>query len=289
MENPYLIPDEPGVVKKRGDFFGVPSKFIKDHFFYVLWGGEYACVPPYEVKRNYMNSYLFFWIMDGSLEIHYEGKNVSASKNSFVLLDCKKKNHYYTKDYVSFQYMHFKGPDEDFLCDELIRRRGCHFSGEAIQNTIPSILEMVGSGNRYEYEISAAIYRMLCTCFIEAVPDDSLVQNKAYQRLSTEMEKAIHFIQQNFSEYDMTISDVSSHAGMSLYHFTRVFKKEIGLSPYQYLLDFRLMKAKKLLVESETTISRIAETCGFMSSSAFIRAFKANNEISPGEFRKTKF
>jgi AraC family transcriptional regulator len=289
VKNPYLVSDEPGVIKKRGDFFGMPSSFVKNNFYYVLWCGEYACMPPYEVKRSYMNSFLFFWIMDGNLEVNYEGENITASKNSFVLLDCKKKNHYYTKDYVSFQYMHFKGPDSDFLCDELINRRGCHFSGEVIQNMIPSILEMVSSCKRYEYEISAAIYRMLCTCFNEAASGDSLVLNKAYEKLSKEIEKSINYIQRNFSDCNMSVSDISAHAGMSLYHFTRVFKAEVGLSPYQYLLDFRLMKAKRFLVESEKTISWIAETCGFSSSSAFIRAFKANNMVSPGEFRKTKF
>ena len=53
IQNKVTIPNEQGIVKKRGIYFYSPSDFARDHLFCVLWGGEYTCVPhlPDQKKR----------------------------------------------------------------------------------------------------------------------------------------------------------------------------------------------------------------------------------------------
>ena len=73
---------------------------------------------------------------------------------------------------------------------------------------------------------------------------------------------------------------------MSPSHFSNIFKKQTGLSPYDYVLITRLNHAKNYLQKSDMNISEIAEKVGFNSESNFIYFFTKNTGISPSKFRK---
>ena len=68
------------------------------------------------------------------------------------------------------------------------------------------------------------------------------------------IEKTKEFIQENFIE-DLSLEQVAAKACMSVYHFNRIFKKFTGLSPYQYLLNFRLQHAEHLLKDTDNSIT----------------------------------
>jgi AraC-like DNA-binding protein len=84
---------------------------------------------------------------------------------------------------------------------------------------------------------------------------------------------------------NVKISDMSSAAGMSAFHFSRKFKAITGLPPHQYLLQQRISQSKILLSASERSIACIAFDCGFSSQAHFSVAFKARVGISPGAYR----
>lgn len=76
---------------------------------------------------------------------------------------------------------------------------------------------------------------------------------------------------------------------MSTSHFIRSFQKYLGRTPHEYLLSFRLLRSKQLLLSAELSVEQIADQCGFNSASHFARAFRKSNGISPSEFRKMQF
>jgi AraC-like DNA-binding protein len=61
----------------------------------------------------------------------------------------------------------------------------------------------------------------------------------------------------------------------------------MGLAPLEYLTDWRLRKATKLLRETGSPVRVIAYQCGYESEAAFARAFKKRFGVSPGEYRRT--
>ncbi len=65
-----------------------------------------------------------------------------------------------------------------------------------------------------------------------------------------------------------------------------LFKEHLGVTPTQYMKKIKLKKAKSLLIEREDSIVQIAEFSGFNSQQYFIRAFKNQFGITPGEYRK---
>jgi len=75
-------------------------------------------------------------------------------------------------------------------------------------------------------------------------------------------------------------------AGMSRYHFFRVFKVYTGRTPYAYLKDIRLEKAAEMLIEnSESSITEICFKVGFATHSHFTSAFYKKTGMTPREYR----
>ena len=74
-------------------------------------------------------------------------------------------------------------------------------------------------------------------------------------------------------------------AGLSPYHFLRVFTKVVGATPHQYLVRARLARAARLLADAERSITEVALDVGFADLSNFVRTFHRAAGVSPRRFR----
>ncbi|MBQ4543215.1 MAG: helix-turn-helix transcriptional regulator, partial [Clostridia bacterium] len=82
------------------------------------------------------------------------------------------------------------------------------------------------------------------------------------------------------------LEQLSEIAHYSKRHFTRLFHSIYQLSPTDYVNQIRLRHASVLLTESDFSISRIAENCGFTDSSMFAKAFRHHYGQTPSSYRK---
>ena len=83
----------------------------------------------------------------------------------------------------------------------------------------------------------------------------------------------------------MKVADMAARAGMSERTFIRLFVKEVGATPAQFVMRVRVEHARDLLERSAWTLERIAERSGFGSIDSFQRAFKAMQGTSPSVYR----
>lgn len=87
-------------------------------------------------------------------------------------------------------------------------------------------------------------------------------------------------------EEPWTIDRLATIAGMSRAQFAKRFTACVGITPIDYLTSWRLMKARRMLRDSDMAIAEIASRCGYASLPSFSRRFKTTFGVGPGGFRR---
>lgn len=100
-----------------------------------------------------------------------------------------------------------------------------------------------------------------------------------------QLRRAIDFIDANMSR-DISLSDVSEAAGLSPFHFARLFKVSTGLPPHRYIVQCRVERAKGLLLQPNLSISEIALQLGFCDQSHFSAQFKRVYGMTPKQYMR---
>jgi AraC family transcriptional regulator len=101
-----------------------------------------------------------------------------------------------------------------------------------------------------------------------------------YKRLS----RSLDFIHSAFPEA-IDLADVAGAACLSKFHFLRLFKQAYGVSPYQYIQDLRLTKARSLLSGTTMAVAEIAAFLGFDNPQSFSRLFFQRMSLYPAQYR----
>ncbi|MEO0348719.1 MAG: AraC family transcriptional regulator [Cyanobacteria bacterium P01_A01_bin.15] len=84
---------------------------------------------------------------------------------------------------------------------------------------------------------------------------------------------------------DIKMADLAQLLGMSPFHFARLFKQSMGISPHQYVIQQRIERAKRLLKQTDYPIIEIALECGFGSHSHLSKQFRRLTGITPKAYR----
>ncbi|MBA3441008.1 MAG: helix-turn-helix domain-containing protein [Pyrinomonadaceae bacterium] len=84
---------------------------------------------------------------------------------------------------------------------------------------------------------------------------------------------------------DLPLEDLAAAAYLSPFHFARLFKKVTGTSPHAYLAALRMMRAERLLAETDLSITEVGARVGYNSSSHFAKAFRQTTGLAPRAFR----
>jgi AraC-like DNA-binding protein len=101
---------------------------------------------------------------------------------------------------------------------------------------------------------------------------------------SNAIELAITRIQNEF-ERDLDMKHLASELGVSYSWFRHTFTLHTGLSPHQYLLEFRLVRARNLLAETDFSIKEVAVQTGFQDEFYFSRLFRQKLNLTPSQWR----
>lgn len=84
---------------------------------------------------------------------------------------------------------------------------------------------------------------------------------------------------------EITIEQVAAHMGISRKYLFAIFKKTLGISPKEYLVDYRMRRAKEFLADRNLPIGHIAYSVGYRDQMAFSKIFKLKTGLSPSEYR----
>ena len=100
-------------------------------------------------------------------------------------------------------------------------------------------------------------------------------------------DKLLSIVDTQYENSDFSIEDLSEHLGLSRVHLYRKMKTLFGVSPTDYLRNYRLNKAMLLLKSRKYNISEVAYMTGFTSPAYFTKCFRTLYKVTPSEAMTT--
>jgi AraC family transcriptional regulator len=155
---------------------------------------------------------------------------------------------------------------------------------EAIGMMLLTELKQENLGGRLYVESLANVLAVhLLRQYVAAKPVLPIYEGGLPQR---QVLQVLDYINDHLSQ-DIKLADLAGLLGMSQFHFSHLFKQSLGTSPYQYLLQQRIERAKQLLKQTERSIMDIALECGFNSHSHLSKQFRQLTGMTPKRYRSS--
>lgn len=177
------------------------------------------------------------------------------------------------QDTINCELLHFQECRAEF--DTHIARFAAHFEAELNNGSY--------GGTLYGESLALAFSLYL----LEKYSDRSTPLPRPRGKLSSlQLKEIIEYIHA-YLDSELSLTELATQLNFSPFHFARLFKKSLGLSPHKYVLQNRIERAKKLItVSSNIPLSDIALQAGFYDQTHFGKAFKKYVGVSPKVFAK---
>ena len=252
--------------------------------------GYQKCDPEYQWGPGVRDHYCIHHILSGSG--YYCTGNVSKhleAGDTFILYPGVELMYQADADMPwEYAWAGFMGADAASLIrnTEFSRETPYILKGRIPTEKIRDGLERIynAKGNTYEAAVAMTgeMYSLLAVFMHYAEHEE---KEKAIQL--TYAEKAESYIETNYS-YPITVEDIASYVGISRSHLFRSFQNYMNRSPKEYLTEYRIKQACRLLRETDLSVSAIAYSVGFENNLYFSKAFRKQKDESPSEYRKSR-
>jgi YesN/AraC family two-component response regulator len=143
------------------------------------------------------------------------------------------------------------------------------------------------TNNRYIKRIQEAKNAEELTDILYLIVDRMAGRIFSFQgiRHASALRKAERFIWENYTR-KICLKEIAEASGLSAPYFSSIFKEEMGENLSTYLNRLRVERAATMLIESDMSLNKIAEACGFEDQSWFSKIFKSYTGKSPGKYRE---
>ena len=268
----------------------VYSKRISNDLYLRLCGVEH-CMPDYRFDASGRPGYHLHIILEGKGTLCVNGVEQKLHFGQMFMTKPGEDTWYKadSEDPWVYCWMAFDGNIARDCAEKAgffdgVNCLDCHVDQQIFYSLVQRTL------NHVELTTASAFYRSgllleFIGMAIESYTDSEGKTHKSsdYQTDSY-VEYATNFISSNFAT--ATVASVAKNIGIHRSYLTTIFKKKMGVSPQEFMLQCRLRHACKLLSETNNPIQEIARNVGYDNPLTFSKIFKSYYGISPREFRR---
>ena len=258
-----------------------PSLLAREHLLYVVCAGDFTYAPGYELSRSSFDSYLMEIILEGRVNIETEGERLTARAGQAVLIDCNKPHRYHSDTGWHALWVHFDGAPAKGYFSLILRQNGRVFATHRLQEAheaLQGIFDMFHQGQPLS-ETRMALYLTQALTALSESAEPAIMSGGAGP-----INRAVELINRRVGE-EPSVTELARMVGLSEYHFIRVFRQLMGVTPGQYIIISRMNHAKYLLKTTALSVGEIAAIAGYSSESMFTAAFRRTQGVTPTRYR----
>ncbi len=239
------------------------------------------------LARGNHEFFIFQYTLAGRGAMEYEGEYKSLQPGEAMLLRIPHRHRYFLppdSEFWNFVYLCVHGTQAKAILNEILVATGPVMTIADRQKTsLEKLYEILISSTKNAdlspFKASAMTYDFVMTLADEMIPSGGR------RNWSDPVEDAVAYAQRNYRQ-QIGVHDLATAAGLSQSYFSRRFTREVGISPYQYLIELRVRELGQRLLQSEETLEKIALDLGFCDANHLCKCFKAATGTTPGEFRR---
>ena len=257
--------------------------------FYVTEVGHFYASKGFYTERSAKNKYYVLYTVSGRGHMKYHDEEFYLEKGHAVMIHCNDYHLYKTASDETWdhKWIHFDGESCDTYM-KLINDNGTSRiyieNNIEFENYIDDILRGSGvSDIKQSVYMSKSITNILTMMVLGKYNTKT---NKNYYQHQEDIQKVIEYIRQNYAE-QIVLDDLISVVHLSKYYFLKLFKQNTGMTPYEYLINYRINKAKVMLRTTGLSVMAIGLEVGFTDESNFIKQFKKVVRMTPLNYRKS--
>ena len=261
-----------------------PSLLAREHLLHVVCAGDFIYAPGYELTRSSFDSYLVEIILEGRVNIETEGERLTARAGQAVLIDCNKPHRYHSDTGWHALWVHFDGAPAKGYFSLILRQNGRVFATHRLQEAheaLQGIFDMFHQGQPLS-ETRMALYLTQALTALSESAEPAIMSGGAGP-----INRAVELINRRVGE-EPSVTELARMVGLSEYHFIRVFRQLMGVTPGQYIIISRMNHAKYLLKTTALSVGEIAAMAGYSSESMFTAAFRRTQGMTPTQYRTGK-
>lgn len=271
---------KPSEEKEYYNWLGAGSEFV------AIFSGSQKC-PPMHKREGIRYHFLTHYILDGE-GIFETRHQVYCLKRGMAFTIFPEKNYCYCSSKENpwtYVWVGFLGTKARMV----LRKANISEENPVFKAEFSKQLEinfgllnqcLADKKNGYEIKAEAYLYHILA----EMIELSEVIPSKTPDLKEECIEKAIQFMGVNFQN-PITVEQIAEFLGYHPTYFSSFFKKEIGLSPQQYLVNFRMQKAREMLANTTLSIGQIAFSVGYSDYFAFAKRFHMSEKCTPTEYR----
>lgn len=248
--------------------------------------GKEVCKPSHSYGPALRDHFLVHYILSGKGRFYVDGKMYELHKDQGFLI-CPNVISYYEASSIDpwvYSWVGFKGiKAETYLKLANLDRNNPIFTynGDVIRNCFNDILE----SNSYKYGFELRLQGLISVFLSELIEARGVnnIQLDNYKEIY--IKRSLQFIETNYS-HSISVSDLADFIGLNKNYFSTFFKENLGVSPQEYIIRFRVNKACELLRNRELSISEISRSVGYIDPLGFSKIFKRVKGVSPKAYRE---
>lgn len=254
--------------------------------------------PKYIMQHHWHKEIEIIRVLHGKLKITLNDAEILMTKEDIVFVnseivhgaepfDCVYECLVFDPEKVILHSTHGKMLASGLINHTLFLFHRIKSDNKALYTSVTSLFESF-SDNDQLLSISHFYSLFSVICSEKLFTDNNTYGNFLKDKNIIKLKRAIEYMRSNYSS-KLSLETLADAVDVSPKYFCVFFKDLTGMTAFEYLNNYRIEKASRMLVSTDIPVTEIAYCCGFNDLSYFIKTFKKCKGVTPKHFRNREF